>query len=151
MRALANVDGGVIKAEIEIAATVERVFQSLTSAAELAAWWGADGMYRTTDWTIDLRPGGKWSTVAVAPDGSRSTVGGEYLEVDPPRRLVHTWRPSWDDFAETTVRYDLEPTATGTRVLVTHTGFGDRAVAAAGTGEGWKRVLEWLGEFIEKG
>ena len=150
MRALANVDGGVIKAEIEIAAPPDRVFRSLTDPAELEAWWGSDELYRTTEWTIDLRPGGKWSTVAFGADGSRMTVDGEYLEVDPPRRLLHTWRPSWDDYAETTVRYDLVPTATGTRVLVTHTGFGDRAEQAAGTGEGWTRVLEWLGQFAEK-
>lgn len=150
MRALANVDGGVIKAEIEVAAPPDRVFRSLTDPAELEAWWGSDEMYRTTEWTIDLRPGGKWSTVALGADGSRMTVDGEYLEVDPPRRLVHTWRPSWDDYAETTVRYDLVPTATGTRVLVTHTGFGARAEQAAGTGEGWTRVLEWLGRFAEK-
>jgi uncharacterized protein YndB with AHSA1/START domain len=148
MRALANVDGGVVKAEIEIAASPDRVFQALTNGAELAAWWGSDDMYRTSEWKIDLRPGGKWSTVALGPDGSQSTVDGEYLEIDPPRRLVHTWRPSWDDFVETTVRYDLEPTAGGTRVRVTHTGFGDRAQAASGTGEGWTRVLDWLGDHL---
>jgi uncharacterized protein YndB with AHSA1/START domain len=148
MRALANVDGGMIKAEIEIAAPPQRVFRSLTDPAELAAWWGSDEMYRTTEWTVDLRPGGRWSTVALGADGSRMTVDGEYLEVDPPRRLVYTWRPSWDDYAETTVRFDLVPTATGTRVLVTHSGFGNRAEQAAGTGEGWKRVLEWLGQFV---
>jgi uncharacterized protein YndB with AHSA1/START domain len=79
-----------------------------------------------------------------------STVDGEYIEVDPPKRLVYTWRPSWDDYAVTTVQYDLQPTATGTRLLVTHTGFGDRAMAAAGTGEGWKRVLEWMGDYVER-
>jgi uncharacterized protein YndB with AHSA1/START domain len=149
MRALANVDGGMVKAEIEIAASPDRVFRALTNGAELAAWWGSDDMYRTTDWKVDLRPGGKWSTVALGADGSQSTVGGEYLEIDPPRRLVHTWRASWDDFAETTIRYDLEPTTAGTRVLVTHTGFGDRAEQAAGTGEGWRRVLDWLGDYAE--
>lgn len=56
--------------------------------------------------------------------------------------------PSRDDFAETTVCFDLQATATGTRVLVTHTGLGDRAMAAEGTGEGWRRVLEWLGEHL---
>jgi uncharacterized protein YndB with AHSA1/START domain len=150
MRALANVDGGMIKAEIEIAASPERVFRSLTDAAELEAWWGADDMYRTFDWVIDLRPGGKWSARARGADGMESTVDGEYIEVDPPRRLVYTWRPSWDDYAVTTVQYELQPTATGTRLLVTHTGFGDRAMAAAGTGEGWKRVLEWMGEYVER-
>src|SRR4029453_2279517 len=54
------------------------------------------------------------------------------------------WERTWDDYAVTTVRYDLEPTATGTRLRVTHTGFADRDMAAAGTGEGWKRVLQWL-------
>jgi uncharacterized protein YndB with AHSA1/START domain len=34
----------VVKAEIEIAATPARVFQSLTDANELAAWWGSDDM-----------------------------------------------------------------------------------------------------------
>jgi uncharacterized protein YndB with AHSA1/START domain len=149
MRALANVDAGVVKAEIELAATPERVFHSLTDAAELAAWWGSDDMYRTYDWVIDLRAGGKWSARARGNDGMESTVDGEYLEVDPPRRLVYTWRPSWDDYAVTTVQYDLVPTAVGTRLLVTHTGFGDRAMAATGTGEGWKRVLEWLATSID--
>ena len=148
MRALASVDAGVVKAEIEIAAPPERVFQAITTPAELAAWWGADDVYRTMDWQIDLRPGGKWSTVAVNAGGTRSTVGGEYLEVDPPRRLVYTWRPSWEDFMETTIRYELQPTPSGTRVLVTHSGFGDRAAQATGTGEGWRRVLDWLGEHL---
>jgi uncharacterized protein YndB with AHSA1/START domain len=148
MRALANVDAGVVKAEIEIDAPRERVFRSLTDPAELAAWWGSDAMYRTYDWTIDLRPGGRWSARARGADGSEMTVDGEYLEVEPPRRLVYTWRPSWDDYAVTTVRFDLEMTATGTRVLVTHTGFGDRTTAALGTGEGWRRILEWLAEHV---
>ena len=148
MRALANVDGSVVKAEIELAASPERVFQALTDGGELAAWWGADDMYRTTEWVVDLRPGGKWSTRAIGVDGSESTVGGEYLEVDPPRRLVYTWRPSWDNFEETTVRYELVPTALGTRLLVTHTGFADRATQAEGTGDGWKRVLDWFGDYV---
>ena len=148
MRALASVDSGVVKAEIEIEATAARVFRALTDPTELAAFWGSDDMYRTSDWKIDLRPGGRWSAVARGADGSRMTMDGEYLEVDPPRLLVFTWRPSWDDYAVTTVRYDLEPTATGTRLRVTHTGFADRDMAAAGTGEGWKRVLQWLAEHI---
>jgi uncharacterized protein YndB with AHSA1/START domain len=148
MRALANVDSGVVKAEIEIDATPERVFHALTDPMELAAFWGSDDMYRTFDWRLDLRPGGKWSALARGADGTDMTVNGEYIEVNPPRLLVFTWRPSWDDYALTTVRYDFEPTATGTRLRVTHTGFVDRDMAAAGTGEGWKRVLEWLSAHI---
>ena len=151
MRALANLEDGVIKAEIEIAAPPERVFRSLTDPAELAAWWGDDAMYRTFDWKVDLRPGGSWSTRARASDGTEMTLGGEYHEVDPPRLLVYTWRPSWDGFVETTVRCELQPTTVGTRVRITHTGFVDRATAAEGTGEGWKRVLEWAAQYVEAG
>ena len=149
MRALANVDEGIVKAEIEIAAPPERVFRSLTDPTELGMWWGDDVMYRTYDWQVDLRVGGAWSTRARGADGTETTVGGEYLDVDPPRLLVFTWRPSWDSFVETTVRCELTPTASGTRVKVTHTGFTDRATAAEGTGEGWKRVLEWVAEHLE--
>ena len=150
MKILANVDAGTVKAEIQLAASPERVFRSLTDPTELAAWWGSDEMYRTHSWTIDLRPGGKWSALARGADGSDMTIDGEYLEVDPPRRLVYTWRPSWDDYAVTTVRYDLVPTSAGTRLTVTHTGFQDRELAAAGTGEGWTRVLEWLADFVSR-
>ena len=105
-------------------------------------------MYRTYDWQMDLRPGGKWSTQTRGSDGTESTVGGEVLEVDPPRLLVYTWRPSWDGFVESTVRCELQAPL-GTRVRITHTGFIDRAAVAEGTGEGWKRVLEWAAEHVE--
>ena len=151
MRALANVEDGVIKAEIDITAPPERVFRSLTEPAELTQWWGDDSMYRTYDWQVDLRPGGVWSTRARGADGSETTVGGEYIEVDPPRLLVYTWRPSWDGFVETTVRCELHPTSAGTCVRITHTGFVDRSMEAEGTGEGWKRVLEWAARHLERG
>ena len=147
MRAIADVASGVVKAEIEIEATPDRVFHSLTDPRELGAWWGS-AEYRTHSWQVDLRVGGKWSTIARAADGTEMTVDGEYLEVDPPRRLVFTWRPSWEGYAVTTVRCDLEPTAAGTRVRITHTGFGDNIDSAMGTGEGWKRVLEWLAAHL---
>ena len=78
MRALASVVSGVVKAEIEIEATPARVFRALTDPTELAAFWGSDDMYRTSDWKIDLRPGGSWSAVARGADGSGMTVDGEY-------------------------------------------------------------------------
>jgi uncharacterized protein YndB with AHSA1/START domain len=150
MRALANVDAGVVKAEIELAASPQRVFRALTDPTELASWWGSDEMYRTFDWEIDLRAGGTWRCRARTPAGTEMSLHGEYLEVDPPCLLVYTWRPSWDDFAETTVRCVLEPVAAGTRVSITHSGFADRAAAADGTGQGWQRVLEWLAVHAER-
>jgi uncharacterized protein YndB with AHSA1/START domain len=107
-------------------------------------------MYRTHDWKVDLRPGGSWGCRARAADGSETTVGGEYIEIDPPRLLVYTWVPSWDGFVETTVRCELDPIATGTRLRITHTGFTDRATVAEGTSKGWTLVLGWLAERVER-
>jgi uncharacterized protein YndB with AHSA1/START domain len=63
------------------------------------------------------------------PSGAVRTVGGRYLEVDPPRRLVYTW--AWESHgaeteAETLVTVDFhEPSSGGTRVVLTHSGFAD--------------------------
>jgi uncharacterized protein YndB with AHSA1/START domain len=133
---------GVVHATVEIDAAPERVFESFTTPEELAAWWGSDDTYHTERWTVDLRPGGRWHCHV---DGHRSTVGGEYLVVDPPRLLEYTWEPSWEDFYRTTIRVELAPNGRGgTRVTVTHSGFTDRAPSAEGHGQGWIRVLEWL-------
>src|SRR5437879_12989671 len=84
-------DQDTIEAEIFIAAPPERVFQALTDPNQMPRWWGQRGMYRITEWKADLRVGGMWSSVGVGADGASFRFDGEDLEVDPPRRLVHTW------------------------------------------------------------
>jgi len=153
-----------VEAEIFIAAPPERVFQAITDPAQLPRWWGQKEMYRITETNVDLRPGGKWSSIGVGADGTSFRVDGEYLEVDPPRLLVHTWVPSYSGQHKTIVRWELEPSdvqglrptglhrmGTGTRVKLRHHGFAGDAKAAAGHGQGWKRVLGWMQAFVERG
>jgi uncharacterized protein YndB with AHSA1/START domain len=145
-----DVAAGVVHAAVEIDAAPERVFRSLTTPEELAAWWGSDDSYRTERWTVDLCPGGRWHCHAVSAEGHRSTVGGEYLVVDPPRLLEYTWEPSWEDFHRTRIRVELAPNGRGgTLVTVTHLGFTDRLPSAEGHGQGWVRVLEWVRAHAE--
>src|SRR5580704_13948410 len=100
-------------------------------------------LYRITEWKADLRVGGKWSSDGMGADGKSFRVEGEYLEIDPPRLLVHTWLPSWAHPVKTVVRWELEPQSvhglhpngprkagTGTLVRVRQEGFaGNIAVA----------------------
>lgn len=145
MSALADFKEGIIHASIEIDAPPEAVWDALTDPAQLASWWGSDDTYRTMNWQVDLRPGGKWSGDSARVDGTQQgNVHGEYLEVDKPRLLVYTWKASWDDFSETLIRMELTPTAKGTHVKVRHSGFAQRTASGAGHAEGWKRVLGWL-------
>lgn len=145
MSALSDFKEGVIHASIEIEATPEAVWDALTEPAQLSSWWGSSDSYRTFDWQVDLRPGGKWSSQAENVDGSnRGRVYGEYKQVERPSLLAYTWTPSWDDFAETLIVVELTPIANGTRVKVRHSGFAARPASGAAHGEGWKRVLGWL-------
>src|SRR5689334_5229255 len=95
-RAIADLAEGTILATVDIAAPPERVFRALTDANEMVTWWGSPELYRLTEWRADLRPGGQWKSTGVGADGKPFSVGGEFLEIDPPRRLVHTWSPDWN-------------------------------------------------------
>jgi len=157
-------DQDIIHAEIFIAAPPERVFQAIADPNQMPKWWGQQGVYRTTECQADVRPGGKWSSVGVNADGTPFRVGGEYLEVDPPCLLVHTWIASWTGALKTVVRWELEPRAvhalqhrgpqkmgTGTVVKLHHSGFAAKPDAAKSHTQGWIRVLGWMQAFVERG
>jgi uncharacterized protein YndB with AHSA1/START domain len=146
-RAVADVMAGVILASVEIAAPPERVFRALTTE-ELTQWWGSPEEYRTTGYTADLRPGGRWRTVGVGRDGTEFAVEGVFREIDRPRRIVQTWVAPWDGNNETIITYTLDPIEGGTRVTVRHEGFGERRESCRGHGEGWERVLGWLARYF---
>ncbi len=145
-RSVADVTGGTILATVDIAAPPERVFRALSSE-EITQWWGAPAMYQTTEWTGDVRPGGRWVSRGKGADGSEFSVEGEYVEVSPPHKLVHTWIAAWDGGNVTTVTYLLAAVAGGTRLTLRHDGFAGRPESCAGHSEGWERVLGWLRGF----
>ena len=149
-RAVADLNAGSIIAVVEIEASIERVFQAITTS-EVAQWWGSPELYQVTEWKADLRPGGEWLSSGKNKDGGSFSVGGKVLELDPPRLFAHTWKPAWDGGHETTVRFHLEQVANGTRVTVRHEGFAGHPESCQGHTEGWERVLTWLGNhFLPK-
>jgi uncharacterized protein YndB with AHSA1/START domain len=143
--------GGGIVGDIVIEAPPEAVFEALVTPGELEQWWGQDGIYRTYDWKIDLRPGGERSCRATGANGQSSVVSGVHVDVDPPRRLSHTWNPSWEPtLPETMVLYTLTPVPEGTLLHIEHTGFDEaHATSQNGHREGWMRVLGWLSNFAK--
>ncbi len=146
-RAVADLSKGVVLAMVEIDVPPERVFRALTTPDELVQWWGSPDTYQLTESTMDLRVGGKWRTLGRGATGPFS-VSGEFLEIDPPRKLVQTWIADWDGGNTTTIQYLLDPIPTGTRVTVRHEGFGDRVESCEGHSRGWERVLGWLDRFV---
>jgi len=141
-------DQDEIISEIEIAVPADRVFQALVDPEQVLLWWGQAGVYRCTEFQADVRPGGKWHSAGTGPNG-RFKVTGEYLEVAPPRLLVHTWIASWTGDAETTVRWQLDPTPIGTMLRLRHSGLA----AHPGIGDsyrGWPRMLGWIQALLER-
>lgn len=80
-------EGSDLLIERVFAAPRELVWTAMTTAEHLARWIGPHGT--TTEVVeLDLRPGGRWKWI----NGEVAFLG-EYLEVDPPKRLVRTTAP----------------------------------------------------------
>jgi uncharacterized protein YndB with AHSA1/START domain len=126
-----------VEREILIAASPETVWQLLTDPDQATRWMGLAV-------TFDLRPGGLYR-VEVLPG---RTARGEFLEIDPPRRLVHTW--GWEPGSgspvspgSTTVEFELIPHGAGTRLRVRHHGLPN-VEAGASHAHGWDHYFERL-------
>jgi len=143
-------DKDVITCQIYIAAQPERVFRALVEPEEVLRWWGQPGVYLCTEFVADLRPGGSWRSSGIGPDGGPFEVVGQYMEVEPPCLLVHSWIASWTGNARTTVRWELEPKDDGTLLRLAHSGLA----AYPGIGDsyrGWPRMLGWIQALLERG
>jgi uncharacterized protein YndB with AHSA1/START domain len=143
-------DNNAVTAEIFIAAPRERVFQALTDPQQAVKWWGQNDRYHLTEFHIDPRVGGKWSTSGGSVKMGPIKVSGEVLELDPPRRLAYTWISSWMP-KNTTVVWELENQNGGTVVRLTHTGFAGDLEQANDHSTGWNLVISWLQAYVERG
>jgi uncharacterized protein YndB with AHSA1/START domain len=134
--------------EIVIKAPAQRVFEALTNPAQRTKWWGAEGRFQTTHTESDLRPGGKWMMCGNGIGGRPFTIRGEYRQIEPPRLLVFTWLPDWqDDPFETLVRFDLTENNGITAVRLTHSGLTTENSRLSH--KGWPQILTWLQEYCE--
>jgi uncharacterized protein YndB with AHSA1/START domain len=81
----------VLTASRVVAAPVERLWRAFTTAEGVAAFWGGHHATVPTDSVeLDVRPGGRFELVTVAPDGRRHPLAFVFDEVDEPHRLVFT-------------------------------------------------------------
>jgi uncharacterized protein YndB with AHSA1/START domain len=136
---------GQILAHVEIAASPERVFQAIASK-EVCDWWVRPGVFNTTEWSGDVRVGGHYRTAGIAR-GEPYTIEGEFLEVDPPRKLVMTWHRVGMPTAPTTVTYTLEKLDGGTRLTLLHAGVAS-AQNLTNVAAGWKTSFDKLTDVI---
>jgi uncharacterized protein YndB with AHSA1/START domain len=153
--AIITPDHDAVIAEVHIAAPAARVFHALTDSAQ-AMQWGTSDLFETTVWEMDPKLGGKWQFIARELKGKNAGKEyehhGEILEIDPPRLLVFTWFASFHEppSQRTVVRWELTPTANGTKVKLTHSGLSQLPAACKDYSQGWPGLLQALKNFLEK-
>ncbi|WP_127130784.1 SRPBCC domain-containing protein [Georgenia sp. SYP-B2076] len=139
---------GLLELTCTLDAPRERVFRMLTEPAELARWWGPHG-FTMPETELDLRAGGRYRFSMLTPGGDVFHVSGEFLEIDPPARLVYTFR--WDEPApddrETVVTLSLAAAGDATAVSLSHGVFATEERLALHRG-GWTDSFERLDALI---
>jgi uncharacterized protein YndB with AHSA1/START domain len=99
-------------------ATPEDVFQAWTDPRLLQQWLCLEpGVVGEV--TCDPVVGGTYRLVMVFDQGA-SEVTGEYLEVDPPHRLVFTWLTDRNAGRPTRVTVTFRPDGDLTEMTITH-------------------------------
>jgi uncharacterized protein YndB with AHSA1/START domain len=135
---------------IHIRATPEEVWQAITDPAFTRQYFHRTA-FKVPDGT--LAPGSRMRFVL--PDGTAAVVG-EIEEVDPPHRLVMTWRALYDpamaDEPPSRVEWHLEDGGEGvTRVTTIHRDLALSPVTSADVGAGWVWILDSLKSLLETG
>jgi uncharacterized protein YndB with AHSA1/START domain len=126
-----------VRRELRIAARPETVWEFFVDPEKATRWMG-------TSASLDPRPGGEYRVEVL----SGNIAAGEFVEVDPPHRLVWTW--GWTDESQSpvpvgssTIEVELEADGDGTLVRFTHGGLPD-ADATAKHAHGWDHYLARL-------
>jgi uncharacterized protein YndB with AHSA1/START domain len=139
-----------IQIDREFAAPPAAVFAAWTTPESFARWFGGREVQVPLD-ALDYRAeaGRAWSAMMVLPDGRTIDWAGEFLEVDPPSRLVMTLtdRPAEGERAVLTV--ELTPSVTGTHLRMTQQTPGFTDEQRLGTIAGWQTFLDVLAEIAE--
>jgi uncharacterized protein YndB with AHSA1/START domain len=131
--------------EIYIKTTPERLWEAITDR-ELRSQYNF-GVGVESDWT----PGSSYRGVHSAAQGA--LLEGENLEVEPPRRLVQSFRALWGESVKaegpSRVTWEIEPVGDSCRLTLTHDelreGANDELFG------GWPMILSGLKTLLETG
>jgi uncharacterized protein YndB with AHSA1/START domain len=131
--------------EIYIKTTPERLWEAITDP-EMRSKYNF-GVQVSSDWT----PGSRYEFSHPAASGPLGE--GENLEVEPPRRLVQSYRALWSDDVKnegtSRVTWEIEPVGDSCRLIVTHDEL--REGANAELYGGWPMILSGLKTLVETG
>jgi uncharacterized protein YndB with AHSA1/START domain len=130
-----------------IRASPERLFAAWTEPEQLRAWWGPEGIVCVAA-DVDLRRGGRYRIGNRLPDQRVLWIVGEFEVVEPPHKLVYTWRLEGISETEERVTVEFESRGTTTEVIVTHERIPNRELRNQHQ-QGWEGCLSGLAKYME--
>jgi uncharacterized protein YndB with AHSA1/START domain len=129
-----------------IRTTPDKLWQALLEPDFTRQYWCET--WQESDW----KPGASWQLRA--PE-NRLADSGEILEIDPPRRLVLSWRNEL--FAETRAEgysrltYELEQTGDAVKLILIHEMERPHSKLIGKISTGWPAILSSLKSLLETG
>ena len=141
--------GNTIRLHRVLHAPPERVYRAFTNAAAMAKWLPPHGFVGTVH-QLDAKVGGKWRmSFTNLGTGHSHSFGGEFLELVPGQRIVHTDR--FDDPnlpGEMRTSIVLKKVSVGTELNVTQEGVPD-VIPPEACYLGWQESLQLLKLLVE--
>jgi uncharacterized protein YndB with AHSA1/START domain len=127
--------------ETFIRTTPDRLWSALTDPADTANYYFGSAV--KSDWKVGS------PVDYLAPDGSMM-LDGQIITIDPPRKLVTTFRPHWggQPGGTTRVTWDITPMGDVCRLILTHEGLTDSDQPIR---SGWVKILSELKTLLETG
>jgi uncharacterized protein YndB with AHSA1/START domain len=130
----------------------ELVFEAFIDPKHMLHWWGPVE-YPVTEVMMDVRLGGRWRGCLKSPETGRELwQHGTFREVDPPRRLVFTFR--WeeehpDEGIETVISIDFDDVGGKTHMRFHQTPF---ATVASRNGHvyGWTSTFDRFVTYLNE-
>ncbi len=130
--------------EVTIKSTPEKIWEAITSP-DWSKRYLFDSAIRS-----DFRRGSKveWN----AANGA-AMVDGEILEIDPPWRLVTTWRSLWDPSLApepaSRVTWEIEERKGACLLRVTHDQLERSPKTRGAVTPGWRQIVDKLRDCVE--
>jgi uncharacterized protein YndB with AHSA1/START domain len=123
-----------------------KVYAAWTDPEKVKGWMGP-GEVKAKSAESDLRVGGRYRWVMVAPSGQELDVCGVYREIVPNEKLVFTWSWLSAPERESLVTVLLKPDGDGTLLTLTHEQFFDED-ARDQHNNGWNGALDKMEKFF---
>ena len=128
--------------------TPERLYKAFINPEAMVKWLPPNGFTGKVD-KMDARVGGSYHmSFTNFTTGSSHSFGGEYLELVPGKRIVHTDRFDAGLVGTMRVTIEMKKVMVGTEVHITQEGVPD-AIPAEACYLGWGESLDLLKMLVE--